>query len=264
MSTSTHSISSILSIQDLTWSIESSTVLSEIHLELPKDAFVGLIGPNGAGKTSLLRCLNGYYKEAHEAVFFQGKALRDWPKKALAREQALISQHMDQELQLSLFELVRMGLIPFKSPFAGDSQQDLELISACLERVGLLEFSHRSVFSLSGGERQRAMIARALVQQPSLLLLDEPTNHLDLCYQHQIMAFIQQLPISAIATLHDVNLAAQYCDHLVLLKAGHVLASGPTEQVFTAPHLCELFDMECRVDPHPFHSGLWMNLKAAP
>lgn len=251
----------VLSTQDLSWRVGSQTILKQISLVLPKGSTAGLIGPNGAGKTTLLRCINGYHRGYSGQIQFSGKQLSDWPRRQLAQQQALVSQQNDSSLSINLFELVRMGLVPYKPLFAGDSQEDLALISACLDKVGLLGRASQSITTLSGGELQRALIAKALVQQPSLLLLDEPTNHLDLCYQLDLMALIQSLPITTLATLHDVNLAAQYCDWLILLKQGELLACGPTEQIFTQAMLSELFERECVVSEHPFHKGLWMNFK---
>lgn len=249
----------VLTTENLCWSANERAILREISFAIPQGAFVGLIGPNGAGKTSLLRCLNGFYTPSRGTVSYQNKPLTQYTRKELAQQMAFVSQQSDSELALTLFELVRMGLIPYKSAFAGDTQTDLELISSCLERVGLLDKASQDVHTLSGGEYQRAMIAKALVQQPQLLLLDEPTNHLDLCYQHEILQLIQSLPLTAIASLHDVNLAAHYCDWLLLLKEGELLAVGPTEQIFTQANLSTLFGIECRVDSHPYHQGLWMN-----
>ena len=252
----------LLEISDLCWSANSRAILNQINLILPKGAFVGLIGPNGAGKTSLLRCMNGFYQPKSGEVIYKEQRLSDWKRAELAREIALVGQRSEEQLQLNLFELVRMGLIPYKSPFAGDTLTDMELISSCLDRVGLLEKAKQAVCTLSGGEQQRAMIAKALVQQPNLLLLDEPTNHLDLCYQHDILQFLRTLPVTLVASLHDINLAAQYCDYLILLKDGRLMAYGTVQEVFTAANLSLLFSSTCRVDEHPFHGGLWMNLQA--
>ena len=260
MTQSNPSTPKLLQISDLCWSAGSRSILSQINLSLTAGAFVGLIGPNGAGKTSLLRCMNGFYQPQSGSVTYKDRLLSQWSRADLAKEMALVGQRGEELLQLNLFELVRMGLIPYKSPFAGDTQQDMELISTCLDRVGLLDKANQSVSTLSGGEQQRAMIAKALVQQPEFLLLDEPTNHLDLCYQHEILSFLQALPMTLIASLHDINLAAQYCDQLILLKEGRVMACGPVQEVFTADNLSELFGVECRVDKHPFHDALWMNL----
>lgn len=251
----------ILSTQSLSWSAGSRQILNQISLRLPSGVTAGLIGPNGAGKTSLLRCLNGFYSDYDGDVSYLDKPVALWPAKALAQQLALVSQQNALNLGINLFELVRMGLIPYKSAFAGDSQKDLELISDCLDQVGLVDRASQAISTLSGGELQRALVAKALVQQPQLLLLDEPTNHLDLCYQLDIMRLVKSLSITTLATLHDVNLAAQFCEWLILLKQGKLLACGPTAQVFNEQLLSELFERDCVVAQHPFHSGLWMNFK---
>ena len=251
----------LLSTQALGWAAGSRQILKQISLQLPSGVTAGLIGPNGAGKTSLLRCLTSFYADYTGEISYQDKPLAQWPNKALAQQLALVSQQNTSNLAINLLELVRMGLLPYKSAFAGDSQADLELIADCLEHVGLQDRATQSISTLSGGELQRALIAKALVQQPKLLLLDEPTNHLDLCYQLDIMRLIKRLSITTLATLHDVNLAAQFCDWLILIKQGQLLACGPTEQVFNQRLLSELFERDCVVTPHPFHSGVWMNFK---
>ena len=252
----------LIQVNQLHWQVDERAILTDIQFDVPSGAMAGIIGPNGAGKTSLLRCLTGFHQPDLGTIQYKNQPLQDWSGKALAQQMALVSQHHDMPLQLTVFELVRMGLIPYKLPFSGDTQEDLSLISECLDHVGLLDSAHQSVATLSGGERQRAMIAKALVQQPQLLLLDEPTNHLDMCYQHDILQLVRALPMTVLASLHDVNLAAHYCDWLILIKQGKTLACGPTEVVFTPTLLSELFDTDCRIDRHPYHPGLWMNFSS--
>nr|WP_285817829.1 ABC transporter ATP-binding protein [Echinimonas agarilytica] len=244
------------------WKAGQRAILDDVTFALPKGRFIGLIGPNGAGKTSLLRCLTRFYQPGQGCIELDAKPLQYWTRTQLAQRVALVAQHTNAAMNLSVFELVRMGLTPYKTAFESDTSADLECISGCLDKMGVLDKSSQQINTLSGGELQRVLIAKALVQSPELMLLDEPTNHLDMCYAHDVMALVRQLDMTVLASIHDVNLAAQYCDYLVFVKAGTCIHFGPTSEVFNAANLSELFDRPCRVDEHPYHRQLWMNFIA--
>ncbi|MBW8190198.1 ABC transporter ATP-binding protein [Neiella marina] len=251
--------SNLYSIKQLSWHASSKAILHNIDLTIPSAAMTGIIGPNGAGKTSLIRCLNGFYQPSAGTINFNGGELAQWTSQQLAQQIALVSQQPSVDDGWTVLQLVATGLLPYKRWFEGDSLGDVKVIDDALQQVGLVNQRDQLLQTLSGGELQRALLAKALVQQPHCMLLDEPTNHLDARYQHQLMKLIRALPMTVVASIHDINLAAQYCDYLILLKQGQVIAQGAVADVFTADNLSLLFSVPVRVDPHPYRNGLWMN-----
>lgn len=251
------------SIEKITWWAGNAPILQDVSLSIAAGSVTGIIGPNGAGKTSLMRCLAGFYQPQQGQISYSNKPLSGWSANALAQQLALVSQQPVFELSWTVEQLVGTGLVPYKRWFEGNSEADQALLSKVIAEVGLTGKQHRLLQTLSGGELQRALLAKALVQQPNCLLLDEPTNHLDLRYQHELMQLIRSLPMTVVACVHDMNLAAQYCDQLILLKQGKVLAQGAIAEVFNAANLSALFDCPVRVDPHPYRPGLWMNFVAS-
>jgi len=181
-----------------------------------------------------------------------GQTLSILSSKQIAQKIAVVSQHAESVFNLTVLDIVRMGLIPHKGLFDVDTKADHIKISQALNKVDLWEKQRQYFNTLSGGEQQRVLIARAIVQSPDLLIMDEPTNHLDIYYQHQILALAKQLKITLILTIHDLNLAAQYCDRIVLLNKGKVLADDSPEKVLKASLLKQVFKLDCHVDIHPF------------
>ena len=243
----------ILTVENLRWTTQGKMILDGINFSLEKGEFLGIIGRNGAGKTTLLRFLSLYYAAPSEGtIHFKKKLLSDYSRKELAKHIAVVSQQTEMVFSLSVSEVVRMGLLPFKSWFDIDTDQDRTTIESALFQVGLNGFEKRRFDQLSGGEQQRALIARALVQGAKLLLLDEPTNHLDIHYQYQIMDLIKQLGLTVIASVHDLNLAAEFCDRILFLDRGNILADGPPEDILTRDRLEQVFELPCCLDKHPF------------
>lgn len=220
---------------------------------------VGVLGPNGAGKTSLLKLLSGQ-RDADGAVAWRGVPLSSLSIQELARQIAIVNQVNDTVFAITLHHIVRMGLLPHKSLLARQTSNDNDLIAKAINAVGLSEKVQQEFSSLSGGEQQRALIARALVQQAPLLILDEPINHLDVNYQHQILQLLHELArelgITVVMSLHDLNIAANYCDQLCLLDKGRLVAQGSPKQVLRAELLSEVFNIACHVHQDESASGL--------
>ncbi len=246
-------MSVILSIKQLCWQVGSAQVLDNIALDVSEGEVVGIIGPNGAGKTSLLNCLLRQISNYQGDIKLNGVSSETLSNKTLANYFALVSQQHSSLFDLSVFEVVRMGLLPHKSLFERDTQADLTFIYSSLEKVGLHHASGQLFNSLSGGEQQRALIARALVQQSKILILDEPTNHLDVYYQHQILSLVRSLGITVIMTVHDLNLAAQYCQRLIVMEKGRIRADGPINEALNASMLSDVFNLNCLITEHPIH-----------
>ena len=230
--------------------IDGKTILSDINIALPRGKVLAVIGPNGAGKTSLLKLLSGQ-TPSHHLVSWQGRALSDYHPQALAQQIAVVNQLNEAVFALNLQQIVRMGLLPHKSLLSRQTPEDDEQISQAIARVGLSEHCLQTFSSLSGGEQQRGLIARALVQQAALVVLDEPVNHLDVYYQHQILSLLQNLAhqhnITMVMSVHDLNLAANYCDHICLLDKGQMIAQGKPESVFSSARLEQVFHLPTQV-----------------
>lgn len=245
-----------LQADNITWQVDNKVIVDGISFAANCGEVVGIVGPNGAGKTSLLKCLYQEHTVDSGNVTLDDMPLNLLSRKEVAQKVAVVGQQYDAIFALSVSDIVAMGLIPHKSYFERDTDQDRKSVTDALIKVDLLDKREQVFSTLSGGEQQRCMIARALVQQPKLLIMDEPTNHLDIYYQHQILSFVKELGLSVVMTIHDLNLAAQYCDRLLLIHQGRALAFAEPEQVLTEALIKEVFHLDCLVDEHPMTQKL--------
>lgn len=197
------------------------------------ERLMGLIGPNGSGKSTLLRLLHGRLRPASGRVTVDGRDLAGMNARDIARSIAVVVQEHEPAVELSAAEMVMLGRLP-RGGLGGPAAADHAAAESALEQVGLLAQAERPLSAMSGGEQQRVMIARAMAQETEHLLLDEPTNHLDIRYQHEVLSTVRQLRRTSIVVLHDLNLAAQYCDELVLLDHGRIAARGTPDEVLRA------------------------------
>ncbi|WP_229068200.1 ABC transporter ATP-binding protein [Actinoplanes sp. DH11] len=215
----------------VSWRYGANPVIDGVSVTARPGRVLGLIGPNGSGKTTLLRLLYGALRSTTGQVTVDGAELRNLPPRDAARRMAVVVQESGGESALTVAEMVLLGRGPHLSTFQRAGAADHEVAARCLARVGAAHLAARAFAGLSGGERQRVLIARALAQEATHLLLDEPTNHLDIRYQHEILRLVRGLGTCSIVVLHDLNLAARYCDDLVLLGAGGVAAAGEAAEV---------------------------------
>ncbi|QUQ68241.1 ABC transporter ATP-binding protein [Kutzneria sp. CA-103260] len=229
--------------------LDGRMIVSDIALAIERGEFVGLVGPNGSGKTTLLRAVFRALR-ATGSLWLDDEDLATLSARELARRMAVVPQESPVEFDYTVREVVAMGRFPHQSALGGASAEDVDACARAISLVGLEELADRSVLTLSGGERQRAVIARALAQGCDLIVLDEPTNHLDIRYQHSLMGLLTGLGVTAVAALHDLNLAAGYCDRIYLLRHGSVVASGDPS-VLTADLVHEVFGVRPRVITHP-------------
>lgn len=228
----------------------AAPTLDRVSLDVPSHeqrTVVGLVGPNGCGKTTLLRTLIGATAAESGEVLIRGEALQAMKRKAIATEVSLVAQDPDSELPLRVREIVMLGRLPHAGLGGPGSAQDREIVREALAMVGAEELAERYVHTLSGGERQRVLIARALAQQTGVILLDEPTNHLDIRYQHEVLGLLHTLPVSALVVLHDLNLAAHYCDVIHVMNEGRIVASGAPSEVLTPEILEPIYGVDIEV-----------------
>jgi iron complex transport system ATP-binding protein len=231
---------------DVSWTRSGNVVLDGVTVDPEPRSTVGLLGPNGSGKSSLLRLLAGVDRPDSGAVTLDGEVLHRLSRRAVARRVAMVGQHADTDLHITVYEVVRLGRIPHAGVIGGDRDTD-HAVREALAATGLADMAQRHWHTLSGGERQRVQIARALAQQPGELLLDEPTNHLDIAHQLDILALVRGLDLTTVVALHDLNLAAMFCDHLIVLSAGRVVAAGLPAEVLTEGLVADVYRVQCRV-----------------
>ncbi|QEV22214.1 ABC transporter ATP-binding protein [Streptomyces alboniger] len=224
-------------------------VVDGVSLAPPPGATVGLLGPNGSGKSTLLRLLAGVLAPASGVVTLDGRPLPDTPRRAVARRIAVVDQHASTQAELTVRDVVRLGRIPHRRAWSAPTSHDEHAVREALERTGLTERATQSWHTLSGGERQRVQIARALAQEPRELLLDEPTNHLDIQHQLDLLSLVADLPVTSVIALHDLNLAAMYCDHVLILKEGTAYAAGTPAEVITEKLIAEVYGVRALVTP---------------
>jgi iron complex transport system ATP-binding protein len=247
----------LLTTRDLIWTSPSNAsgvepfTLKSVSLHIEPGEFVGLIGPNGGGKTSLLRCAMRYSKPESGHVGLAGHDVWLQTARWSAQRIAVVGQEFPSAFGLSVREVVAMGRIPYQRGFQSESSKDRMRVDNALESMELVHLQHHEFELLSGGEKQRTLLARAVTQNPELLILDEPTNHLDPKHQVELLALVKRLGVSVIASLHDLNLAAAFCDRLYVIKAGQIVAQGSPWDVLNPDTLFETYGAEAIVDAHP-------------
>jgi len=215
----------------------SSFRLSDMSFSLRRGAFAGIIGPNGSGKTTLFRGITGTLPAFSGEIFLNGKVLKSLSLRKRAQHIATVTQAVDAG-QILVEDYVLMGRLPYYRRFQFfESQADVEIAHKYMKLTEVFQYKDKLMTELSGGEQQRAAIARALTQQPELLLLDEPTSHLDITHQVKILDLIQQLNeemgLTVLMVIHDLNLASEYCDQLILFNQGRVHTQGKPDEVIT-------------------------------
>lgn len=229
--------------KNLHFQAAGKTILQNIHLQARGNQMIGILGPNGSGKTSLLRHIYGEYPSTKK-VFFDHQDIADLNQKELAQRVAVLSQQMDMINQsITVAEIVSMGRYPYKGLLENYDQSDKKLVDRILAQNGLSHLHDRKLNTMSGGEVQRTMLAKALAQQTELLILDEPTNHLDVKYRVELMELLKGFPGLVVITLHDLNLAANYCDYLYVLKGGQICGEGYADEICTDEFLSDVFEV---------------------
>ena len=245
----------LVEVRDLSFRYQRDWVLKNVTFTLDRGEFLGLIGPNGSGKSTLLKIINGVHLPQKGQVLFEAREVSSWSRKTLAQRMAVVAQETALEFPLTVLELVLMGRYPHLGALQFESDRDLAIAREAMELVDVSHLQQRRAMDLSGGERQRAIVARALSQQPICLLMDEPTAFLDLRHQIDLFSLTRELVrkdnLGALVISHDINLAAQFCDRLLLLDRGQIAMQGPSEQVILPEHLERVYGCRLLVDESP-------------
>lgn len=244
-----------IEVKGLNWRIGDAEILKDIRLQLDKNSFVGIIGPNGSGKTTLLRNISTWYKPHGGTVLIHGRDVLSFTSRALAHEMAFVTQNANIEFEFTAMDIVLMGRSPYIPRFGSETKEDIEKTEEVMWLTNTWEFRDRSVTTLSAGEMQRVMIARALVQDTPILLMDEPISNLDINHQIQIMDLIKgyqrKRGVTVVMVLHDLNIAAQYCQELVLLDGGRIFCWGEPESVLTADNIRAIYGIDVHIMDNP-------------
>ncbi|MFV2121080.1 ABC transporter ATP-binding protein [Streptomyces sp. Act-28] len=240
-----------LAVEGVTLTAGARRLVRDVSLTARPGEVVGLVGPNGSGKSSLLRAVYRVLRPDAGCVRVDGVDAWSLSARRLARTLAAVVQEPDAGLDLTVRDVVAMGRTPHKRLLDGDTAEDGRLVESALAAVDAVGLADRPFDRLSGGERQRVLIARALAQQPALLVLDEPTNHLDVRHQLEVLDILRRLPATVLVALHDLNLAAYYCDRLYVLRDGEVTASGAPVEVLTPELLADVYGVTAEVCVHP-------------
>lgn len=238
----------LVALEHVSFAYGAVTAVRDFCLSVRSGEVFGLLGPNGSGKSTIVRLLSGVLSPNRGHIRFAGRDLTSYSREALARQIAVVPQETQIASPFSVLEVVLMGRAPHHGRFGFENQADIALAHRVMELTEVKELGRRAIHELSGGERQRVMFARALAQTPQLLLLDEPTAFLDIKHQVEVYDLVRNLSrqegLTVISILHDLNLAALYCDRIALLKAGEIFCSGAPEEVLTYVNVKAVYETE--------------------
>lgn len=251
----------MLEAHKISYSHKKFAILENIDISINYGEFLVIVGPNGAGKSTLLSMLANELGKNDEPIFFKKKTFEEWDDKELARNKAKFSQNNSHDIPLSVKDVVMMGRYPYFNSIP--HKKDHESVLKAMNETDIAQMKDRDYNSLSGGEKQRVHLARVLTQLDNdvmhkLIFLDEPLNNLDVLHQHKILHTIKNLTKkgnTAIAVLHDLNLAAQFADNVLLLKQGKIVSHGIPEEVFTKETISKVYNFPCIVCPNPVNKN---------
>ncbi|MDQ0213978.1 iron complex transport system ATP-binding protein [Oikeobacillus pervagus] len=240
-----------ISVEDVSYTIFDKKIINQVSLTIHHGELVGIIGPNGSGKSTLLKNMYRVLKPDGGVIQLDGRSITDINTKEIAKQLSVVSQESSVAFDFNVFEIILMGRTPHKKFLQPDTVEDEHIVRNALSQVNMSEYIDKRFTQLSGGEKQRVMIARAIAQGAKVMILDEPTNHLDIHHQLQVLELIRELQVTCVAALHDLNLAACYCDRLYVLNQGEIVASGTPKQVLTKELLKEVFNVHVEIGTHP-------------
>lgn len=245
-----------LEVKNLSFSYGDKLAVDNVSINVKEGEFVGLIGPNGSGKSTLLKNIYRALTPANGEIYIDGNDLLKMSFRESALRMAVVGQENDIPFNFRVEEIVAMGRTPHKSFFEIDTQEDKKIVQHALMHMGIEDMAKRNYLRLSGGEKQRVIIARAMAQECDFLVLDEPTNHLDISYQMQVFDSVKHMDATVLSAIHDLNMAALYCDRIYVLSQGKVLYEGTPEEVLTPEHIKEVYHVDATVEKHPVSGKL--------
>ncbi len=247
----------MLEIENLHFSYDGRQTLKDINLEAKEGEFWGILGPNGSGKTTLVKLINRVLKQSAGSILIDGQDIRNLSHNEIARHLAVVSQVFSINFEFTVEDIVMMGRTPHIKKT--ETAEDFEIVRDALEKTNTAYLKERFVTQLSGGELQRVVIARALAQKPSILLLDEPTSHLDITNQIDILNLAKnecKKGTLVVAVVHDLNLAAYYCDKLCLLRDGELIVKGNPAEVLTKENVHNVYNLPVEIITNPITNSL--------
>lgn len=245
--TTTTTAHALLEARGVSWSVRDRSIISGVSLAPMPGSMVGILGPNGSGKSTLLRVMTGLQRPDSGHVLLDGSDIRRMSRRQFSRRVALVEQDVSTDQNPTVRDVIELGRIPHRAAWAGPNPDDDEAVARAATTTSLTARLDQRYGTLSGGERQRVQIARALAQEPEVLVLDEPTNHLDIRHQLDLLALVRGTGATVIAALHDLNLAATYCDHLLVLADGEAVTSGPPAEVITEEMIRTVYGVSAQV-----------------
>ncbi|AKE41678.1 ABC transporter ATP-binding protein [Corynebacterium kutscheri] len=237
----------MIEINSLSFSRGDRLTVDNVDITAHSGRVLGLVGPNGAGKSTLLSLIYRLISPQTGNIIVDGENIHDLRRGDIANRMAVVAQHNEATLPLTVYDCVALGRIAKGSILRYSSDTNHDCVLNAIEQVDLSGYRDRLSTELSGGEWQRVLIARAIVQQASHLLLDEPTNHLDIHHQYAILEMMRGLSTTTVVVLHDLNLAAQFCDDIALLQNGHIVASGAPNEVLTAERVSSVYQVNAEI-----------------
>lgn len=245
----------ILEVRKLSFSYNGSEVLRDISFSARESEFIGILGPNGSGKSTLLRNISGVDTPLSGEILLNGKRIHEYGKREIAKTMAMLPPETFLPYDFTVMNIVLMGRSPHLDWWQDYQETDREAAAHALELVGVSDLAGRSINSLSSGERQRVFLAQAIAQQPRILLLDEPTSHLDINHQMEtfelLLKFTSEKKLTVIVVSHDLNLACQYCEKIILMKDGRVLACGSPGDTITGENISRAYSPDINVALNP-------------
>jgi len=246
-----------LRLQHVSLGYSKKTVIHDVTFEANPGEMLGIIGPNGSGKSTLIKGISRIITPSSGHIFLDGLNVAGVSRENLAKLVAVVPQNPILPELFTAFELVLLGRTPHLGLFRYETENDYAIVQHAMQLTNTIDLAERRIGELSGGERQRLTIARALAQEPQVILLDEPTAHLDINYQAETLELVQNLcrqqGLIVVSTLHDLNLAAQYCDQLVMLNNGQIHSEGTPEKVINVQAIKEVYGADVYVYPHPIN-----------
>ena len=257
----TQEILSLLSLRNASFSVDGKVLLHPIDLDITAGKSIALIGHNGSGKSTLLKLLGRQQSPSSGSIYFHGKALKDWNNLEFARKLAYMPQRPPSTPGMLVKELVELGRYPWHGALGRFSSLDKAKVEEAIELTGIGKFCNRMVDNLSGGERQRVWLAMLVAQDASCLLLDEPISALDIRHQIDGMSLTEDLchrkGISIITVIHDINMASRYCDEIIAIHSGRLIASGTPKEIMRPTVLKSIYDVDMEVSQHTSSSALF-------